>query len=406
MPRPISHQQGRINLGDLKLQIAKQLGPDRTQMYFGCLTKLLAQKLTKAEFNKFCLLILGRENIPLHNKLIRSILKNAYGAKTPPPVAEKIALNQTGGFPKKSLHGNDPLSQLQAKKPPLHSQCNGNILPPAPLKKRIQKSPLGTNGRVDENTQQSLVTSDKIPIKENGMLGRCNWKRPLQHYFAEQPTKVPRKENLSLHHQIALHRMGLVEAAAMEDKEKLKKSNVLNSTRRSIRAPLGVPLRPPSVGRTRRSLLSGSSSTCVGSNYDNGELCHTEVLRKLMEKVAKAQGIGVTLDCANLLNNALDTYLKRLIKPTVEIARVRSTHEPTKHPVFKQQVNGRLFNGIWAGNHMHVQNIESFNVNNGHRNQYMVSLRDFQAAMELNPQQLGENWPLLLEKICIRSYEE
>ncbi|KAH7837984.1 hypothetical protein Vadar_020452 [Vaccinium darrowii] len=35
-----------------------------------------------------------------------------------------------------------------------------------------------------------------------------------------------------------------------------------------------------------------------------------------------------------------------------------------------------------------------------------VSLLDFRVAMQLNPQQLGEDWPLLLEKICIRLSEE
>jgi hypothetical protein len=31
---------------------------------------------------------------------------------------------------------------------------------------------------------------------------------------------------------------------------------------------------------------------------------------------------------------------------------------------------------------------------------------DFKVAMELNPQQLGEDWPLLLEKICMHSFED
>ncbi|KAI0488745.1 hypothetical protein KFK09_028584 [Dendrobium nobile] len=484
MPQHISHQQGRINLSDLKLQIAKQLGPDRTRMYFGCLNRFLAQKLTKTEFNKLCFLILGRESIPLHNKLIRSILRNAYEAKTPPPVGERIVFNQTGAFVKKSLHENDPLSQSQTATPSPLVHCNGDILPPSPRKKRTRKSPLGLNGTANAYAQQSFVPSLEISIKENGMLGSGDRKRPVQHSqsgLEEQPAKVPRLENSLLHDQISLHQKGLIKSVAMEDDEKLKESNDLNSTiraehpfvppaetlikengilgpcdwknqvqhyqsglaeqqikiprkgnsllpdqislrrkvlvktlaledekklkeshdlnstRRPPRPPVGAPFCSPRVSGTRRSFSAASNSTCGNSNYDNGELCDTEELRKLMEKVAEAQGIGVTLDSANLLNNALNSYLKRLIKSSVELARAKSTHEPTKHPAF---------NGFWPGNH-HVQNsVESLNVNNEHRNQYMISLQDFQAAMELHPQQLGQGWPLLLEKICMRSYEE
>jgi hypothetical protein len=35
-----------------------------------------------------------------------------------------------------------------------------------------------------------------------------------------------------------------------------------------------------------------------------------------------------------------------------------------------------------------------------------VSLLDFRVAMELNPRQLGDDWPSLLEKICTDSFEE
>lgn len=415
MPRPIPHQQGRINLRDLKLQIAKQLGPHRTQIYFSSLTRLLAQKLSKTEFNKFCILVLGRENIPLHNKLIRSILKNAYEGKTPPPGENIIALTQTGAFTKQSLHGNDPSSRLQTASPASLNQCNGNILPPSPLKTRIQKSPLGLNGKVDAPAQQSCVPPDKIAIKENGALGPCDLKRPRQHYqsgLAEKPPKVPCKGNSLHHNHESLYKKVLVEsvkAIDMEEKEQLKESDDLDSTRSHLQAPLGVSFRPHSVGGRRRSSLSASSSACVSSsNYDSRELLHTEDLRKLMEKAAKAQGIEVTLDCANLLNNALDAYLKRLLKSTVEVARVSSLQEPTTIPICEQPATERTtFNGIWAGNHTPAQHsVESLNVNNGHRNQYMISSQDFRVAMELNPQQLGGDWPSILEKICIRSYEE
>ncbi|KAK1579068.1 hypothetical protein Q3G72_035300 [Acer saccharum] len=74
----------RINLAELKAQLAKRLGPDRSKLYFHYLNKLLSLKLSKVEFNKFCLRVIGRENVKLHNKLIHSILENACKANVPP----------------------------------------------------------------------------------------------------------------------------------------------------------------------------------------------------------------------------------------------------------------------------------------------------------------------------------
>ncbi|CAM8962221.1 unnamed protein product [Rhodiola kirilowii] len=35
-----------------------------------------------------------------------------------------------------------------------------------------------------------------------------------------------------------------------------------------------------------------------------------------------------------------------------------------------------------------------------------LSLLDFKVAMELNPHQLGEDWPSIFEKICMYSFED
>ncbi|KAI0492456.1 hypothetical protein KFK09_026729 [Dendrobium nobile] len=50
----------RVDLGELKSQLAKRLGIVRTRRYFDGLQRLLSQKLSKSEFNKLCFLILGR----------------------------------------------------------------------------------------------------------------------------------------------------------------------------------------------------------------------------------------------------------------------------------------------------------------------------------------------------------
>lgn len=87
------------------------------------------------------------------------------------------------------------------------------------------------------------------------------------------------------------------------------------------------------------------------NSYDQSALYPTEALKKKIEKIAQAQGLeGVTLDCGNVLNMALDWgYLKRLIRSYVEIVGER-----------KQQIHNLLphsmsYSSGWVGNNTQVQ---------------------------------------------------
>ncbi|XP_038984944.1 uncharacterized protein LOC103701524 [Phoenix dactylifera] len=417
---PPSPPAARINLSSLKLQIANKLGPERAQQYFGYLNQWLSQKLSKLEFNKLCLLILGRENIPLHNQLIRSILKNAFNARTPPHV--KATTKPIGSTGKISPQGDDRINRKRASSTPQPTiWSNGDILPPSPRKVRSgirdrrikdRPSPLGPSGRADVAAHQSVLPSDEEAVRENGILGPCDLKRPMQHQSgpAERQAKRLRVENLSPHDRASVHSKGQVEVGVVEDGEEVEQSNDLNSKRGPLQAPLGIPFCPASVGGPWRSvpLVTSTSTDSSRSNRDDGELCHTEALKKWMEKIAESQALGgVTMECANLLNKGLDAYLKNLIRSCVELVGARSGHESMKHLVYMQQHVVKSINGFWAGNHMHVQsNGGSSAGTHAMRNLSPISLQDFRVAMELNPRHLGEDWPLLLEKICFHPFEE
>ncbi|KAG1331903.1 hypothetical protein COCNU_02G018710 [Cocos nucifera] len=419
-PPPPPTQHSRTNLGDLKSQIANRLGPERAQRYFSYLNRLLSQKLSKPEFNMLCLLTLGRENLPLHNQLIRSILKNACQAKIPPPVVhDKGTLKPVGAVAKKSPQIDESFNSFPAAIPPAPIWSNGDILPSSPRKFRSiirdrkikDPSPLGPNGRAEIAAHQFSVPPDEDNVQENGDLNSCDSKRPWQHQQggpAEQPAKRPRTESEkpSPLDQDSVYSKGLAEVIFIDHREDLEHRDDLNLARGPLQAPLGIPFCPASVGGARRSLLLAAGG--FSSSYDCGELYHSEVLKKRMEKIAGAQGLGgVTMDCANLLNNGLDAYLKQLIKSCAELVGARKGHEPIKHLVCKQQPHGKPINGVWLRDHMQGQSIGGrLESAHGLKNHSTVSLQDFRVAMELNPQQLGEDWPLLLEKICIRSCEE
>ncbi|XP_068648445.1 uncharacterized protein [Aristolochia californica] len=422
MPPP-SQQTSRINLADLKSQIVKKLGPDRANRYFTYLNRLLNQKLGKSDFDKWCYLTLGRENLHLHNQLIRSILKNACHGTVPPPLPQKDVLPSVGKREEGYAQSGSAAAIIWS---------NGDVLPLSPRKLRTgfrdrrvkdRPSPLGPNGKIDLTAHQSIGTDETVGKVgfENGEVNLCDMERPMQHHqgLAEQPVterdallrplKKPRVKQTLANDPAHVHSMGHPDLLIIEDGEEVEQAHDSNfsRSRSPLRAPLGIPFCPASVGGARRTLPMASSSNFY-SSVDSSELSDTETLRKRMEQIAGAEGLdGVSLDCANLLNNGLDIYLKRLIRSCVELVGARSGHEPIKHSVYKQLPLGKIINGAWPGNHMHMQSssVPMEGIQDD-RNRCPISLLDFKVAMELNPQQLGEDWPLLLEKICLHSCEE
>ncbi|KAJ6434736.1 hypothetical protein OIU84_000052 [Salix udensis] len=382
----LPHQSSRVDLVELRTQIVKKIGVERSKKYFYYLNRFLSQKLGKSEFDNSCFRLLGRENLPLHNNLIRSILKNACQAKTPPPIYEAGPTKPLHQAPNSSPVREDGHEQNGS----LISNQNASIwsngvLPVSPRKvrsvirdrkQRDRPSALGPNGKVECISHQSLGTEDSGSkfVVENGELAPCDYQRPVQHLQTVAEQSENEREG-SAQQPIERSRIQSKDQTAfVEDGEEVEQANHLNFSRTPLLAPLGIPFCSASVGGARKTMPVASSGDFV-SYYDSGELSDSEKLRKRMEQIAAAQGLGgVTMECANRLNNMLDLYLKRLIKSCVELVGARSPRDPRKHPVHKQQEQ---------------------------RQRSSISMLDFKVAMELNPQQLGEDWPLLLEKIFV-----
>lgn len=412
-------QLSRIDLGDLRAQLVKRIGAERSKRYFYFLNKLLSQKLSKKEFDKLCHRVLGSENLPLHNHFILSILKNACQAKIPPPVHSsgptKPGVQAANSSPSRE-DGHEQSGNLFQNVP----VWSNGVLPVSPRKGRSairerklrdRPSPLGPNGKVDSVSHPSTGSEDggsKI-IMENGDANPFDYQRPMQHLqpVAELPE---RERDGAVRRPTGKPQMLSKDQAnlsVIEDGEEVEQSNGLSFSKSPLLAPLGIPLYSASVGGARKAIPVGSSSDFVGY-YDSGGLSDTETLRNRMEQIAAAQGLGgVSMECANMLNNVLDVYLKRLIKSCVELVGARSALEPKKNAAQKQQIQGKVINGMWPSNHSHMQGSNGpLEVLQEQRAQRSISLLDFKVAMELNPQQLGEDWPLLLEKICMQSFEE
>ncbi|KAG0466788.1 hypothetical protein HPP92_017748 [Vanilla planifolia] len=366
MPLPPA-MPARVDLGELKFKLAKRLGPERARRYFSYLHRLLSQKLSKAEFDKLCFITLGRENLSLHNQLIQSVIKNAFQAKRPPPQRKILQREEV----------------LKSVRPPVW--FNGNILPKSPRKQRsgTQKSKLGPIERAD------------VAVKENGDLCCHDFKERQESQDSEQPFKCGQINSNGIQHLVVGEDQGFTE-----------KDGYLNLSQHPLHAPLGIPFFPASVGLTKRFLSRrGSSSTESFISYiDSGELCHTEDLRKRMERIVKTHSLGgVTLDCADLLNNGLNAHLKRLIKSSMELAQARLGNENLEHQIQKQKAHGMPIKGIQLGNPEHVHNDGHMDLKE--KSSCLITLQDFTLAMRLNSWQTGEDAPVVLEK-CLRSFGE
>ncbi|RLM75350.1 uncharacterized protein C2845_PM15G24010 [Panicum miliaceum] len=303
VPRPQHQQQqnGRIDLKELKAQLEKRVGPDRSRRYFGYLNGYLSEKLSRQDFEKLCLQTLGQENLQLHNRLIRSVLYNAYQAKCPPPPSD--VGRPVGASVKKvskaaevlnACNGDARLLQVQGSRPIGTVQDHT-------LKNRMNN--IGPNCRVTAAVNHNQVAHGVSGSLENGTLSPLELKRSVQFQQcepAEPLAKHPRVEQLSPNNLLLQRRS--MSSTAEQSAEILKSP---------VRAPLGIPFCSASVGGARKfppPPIGASSGPSEATN------------------------------------------------------EIRSNH--------------------------------------------LISINDFKVAMQLNPQQLGEDWPVLLEKICLCSSEE
>ena len=345
----------RIDTSELKAMIYQKLGHQRSEKYFDHLKKLLSLKINKREFDKFCIQIIGREVIPLHNRLIRAILRNACVAKIPPVLSSsrKVGANLSV----KVVHGYQR-SCLQS--------LNGDAFLSSPRKGR------------------SPVSRDRKIRDRPSPLGPCG--KPQNIELEELAFKAQEQQSAT-----ELHSLGSrppVEMASVEDGEEVEQMAASPGvqSRSPVTAPFGISMNFIGSGKTL-------SNVSVGRNYhvttcqNGGELPDTRLLRTHLKQKLETEQIDISVDGVNLLNNALDVYLKRLIEPCLNFSRSRCEREGN------QQITDSR-----------TRSLEQ----HWHRSQRLsnASLLDFSVAMQLNPEVLGKDRTIQLEKISLRALEE
>uniref|UniRef100_A0ACD5YMA1 Uncharacterized protein n=1 Tax=Avena sativa TaxID=4498 RepID=A0ACD5YMA1_AVESA len=298
----------RVDTAEVKAQLVRKLGHQRAELYFHSLKKFLSFQLGKSEFDKICVTALGKENIKLHNFLVRSILGNAYMSLGPPPSRQTPT-------------GNSQTSAI----------TNGPLASGVSLAKRMR--PLGNRDR----------------------------------RFGDKPSPLGKSP---------LGHPGAGEFVSVEDGEEVDQargSPVCVQSKSPIRAPLGVP----KVQNSKPS-ISSPSEVC----YNNGELPDTGYLLKLLENKLKEHGLGITLECADLLNSGLNVYINQLLKSCLGVAKARG-NRMTAHRASGSAVNGGQNNGFASGSGC----------------PYQTSVVDLCTAVQSNPRLLGCDYARQYEKI-------
>ncbi|RDX95367.1 hypothetical protein CR513_22132, partial [Mucuna pruriens] len=339
----------RIDTLELKALIVRKVGHQRADKYFDQLRRLLSLKISKSDFERICIMIIGRENVPLHNRLIRAILKNACLAKVPPVrgsarVGSAFSAKDSNGLQRETLFGDAfPLRRTGS---------------------------LAARDRRFKGRQNAL-----------GQLGKPQFGEELIYKTLEQQSATE------------LNSLGSRPPISVEEGEEVEQMAGSPSiqSRSPVTAPLGISMNF-GCGRRLHSNVSLCRKDYPETCHSNGGLPDTRSLRSRLEQKLEKEGLTMTMDCVNLLNNALDSYLKRLVESFMDLAGSRSGNEHLRQQ-HRQLVTSS--NVVLPGRCMQTATRSAG-----------ASVSDFRLAMELNPQVLGPDWPIQLEKICIRASEE
>ncbi|TYI56636.1 hypothetical protein E1A91_D11G225300v1 [Gossypium mustelinum] len=332
----------------LKSQIERKIGPIKAEKYFNLLTRFLSLKIGKPEFDRLCIGIIGRENVRLHNHLLRSIIRNASLSKNHPSTGNKLE----GALSVKAANGYQRSN--------LKSMCKD--FPQSPRKGRTTNlrdqnhpSPLGPHGK-----SRGTVCEDAVP-------------RVQEQQSATELLSLGSRPPMSFEEG--------------EEVDQVAGSPSIHS-RSPVRAPLGISLNAKGMRKVPWNRLASASETC----HCKGELPDTGSLRKRLEKKLEMEGLNMSVDCANLLNSSLDVFMKRLIKPCLELAGSRSGQKLIDQGHNWSTVS---LNGMRPLGYAQKQN-----------GSISASMLDFRVAMEINSPLLGVDWPTKLEKVCLHASEE
>ncbi|KAH7297689.1 hypothetical protein KP509_25G007200 [Ceratopteris richardii] len=392
----------RISVQDLKAQMVKRIGPERASQYFGHFKGYISLRFSKTELDKLVVMTIGKENIGLHNKIIKAILTNAINCDAPPQtLAVQDTSKPTKCVPRKSLSSSNNAPKKLSIAGSLTCFSNGAVckeplrgeeilhLNQSSEKEKASKHAEGTNHGVDtarplEHTcdaaQQYMVNSIDV----------CS------RFFKRPRIIIPSSPDTSLN-RFSSDEISLSVVDSRHTDVRYEWENDL------IKTPRGISIKSRELSSpTKLSAIHLSDSSSLRSRDGKQEsnllnnLPSTELVHCHMEHIAAIEGLeGVNQKCAEILNAGIEAFLKRLISSCIDLVESRSL---VQHGTRSERQAGNCdesgSNQIEP--HDYATQKEAIQDDSSCPN---ISFLDFTAAMESNPRQLGYNWPLQLERL-------
>lgn len=326
-----------------KLKIERKLGRAKSRKYFNLLSRFFTLKISKPKFDKLCIDIIERENLHLHNDLILSIFKKACLSKLPPTRKG----NADGSLSIKIPN--------VCQKSDLQPLCRD--LPQSPRKVRTPN----LRDRRFKDRPSTLVSHGK-----NHSI-----------VFEDSALKIHEQQST-----VDIYSVGSMPPLSAEDGEEVNQvsDSPINWDRSLIGEPLGIPTYTKEARKLSFDMSESEYAYVTSTCQHTGHLPDTSSLMKKLEQKLDREGFKVSADSANLLNKALDVYLKRLIKPCLDYV--------VSKPLGK--VNGPIqpgLNELSSSRYVQKPSVPG-----------VASISDFWTAMELNPVILGKDWPSYLER--------
>lgn len=401
---PPFQQHSRINVQDLKAQMVTRVGPERANQYFNHFKGFISLRFSKTELDKLVVLTIGKENIGLHNEIIKAILTNAMESETPPP---RPPLVQDTSKPVKGVR-RKPLLQFAivndaSKISPAAGDApvwsNGVICGESPKterdktmkkdKERLSSTHIdGANCVIDTHRPsdhiQGAAEQSKASLSDGSMHLR---KRPRIIIPSSPDLGISKTvgDALSLWWGVADSRRGEVHRQWESE---------------LVRTSLGTPYNNMgSATKQPQFRLAGLSYLQLKDaeqDFDHSSnLPSADLVQGQMERIAELEGLeGVGERCVEILNQGIDAFLKGLIGSCIDFVKSRSL-PPHRGSQSERQGSSHACSGGGAQKESMQEDLS----------RATISFLDFKAAMDANPPQLGHNWPFLLERLHLYSLD-
>ncbi|KAI5069831.1 hypothetical protein GOP47_0016132 [Adiantum capillus-veneris] len=389
----------RINVLDLKALIVKRIGVQRAKRYFVHFVRFLSSRLSKVELDKLVIATIGKKNVVLHNQLVRAILSNAVKGKVPPPLPP----SSSEQFEKFSSKYQSPsvTSYHPHTSPSTVSNGDSFLSSPRSLKSTARQyrdrdyrvSPLGHSEahsapNVSHSVQQSEVAAKQLDAESNSSLEPPAKRARVDCPASDDSPSVIESEVLG----------GDVSCF---DKQETKEGPLLGTF---VKGSVGFSSYFTSGNRSRRPSFCALPAHFLRrqdglENYFSGsdDLPDSDLMHGLVEQTAIREGLeGASRESAEVLNLALDAYIKKLIQSCVR------EHTGRGHL--------NKFQGFFPRDNRGAMKLEQERSPQPPvslvKEEHSISLTSFKVAMDMNPQQLGSECAVQLEKMLFRVFDQ